>query len=571
MSRPSGLVLIAGVLLLAALLLPRLGHPLFWNDEGETVMYGARVLEYGFPKVHGPRNTVYELDIPKVGIRRDSDAFVGSPWLQYYLAAVGVWLAGTDGDPYERTAWVRLPFAATGLLGVLLWGLAIATPLPRRQRLLVVGVVLLLACASTSLLLHVREARYYAPTVCLLGGLAYLYLGFRSGRVGPRACAIGMSILLVALFHTFLLGFASFCVAVVLDQAIDVARTRRIERSRLLPVLLPVVIAGLLAIPGLWFYRTLALGRLYGSVMGSSGGVFLWNALQAILHLARHELLVPASLALVIHALLPRKRSEQNGVAPVDPAMGAVRFLSLLVVVHVLLVARLPWYYTRYIVALSLPLIGILVLAVAASWRPWRGASPSLRAATGAVLALTFLGVTALRMPETLGRIAELRDPVRGPIDHVVTHLLERYEDPSRLVIATNYESTPLMFYLGSQLMVGYTAWEPPSGNERLELPDVVIPRRTWPRNMPYLQWIVDSGSYEIQTLPVGDWPTNTSPELSSPAQQLFGWGMVRGADGRMIRLEHRFQNDVPDEIQAGRLRVFHRREYGAGAVSAEP
>jgi hypothetical protein len=35
---------------------------LFWNDEAETAMYATQILEYGYPKVHGPNNTAMKAE-----------------------------------------------------------------------------------------------------------------------------------------------------------------------------------------------------------------------------------------------------------------------------------------------------------------------------------------------------------------------------------------------------------------------------------------------------------------------------------------------------------------------------
>ena len=44
--------------LVAGAVLRHLGHPLLWNDEAETAMYGQRILTFGYPKVDDGRNVV---------------------------------------------------------------------------------------------------------------------------------------------------------------------------------------------------------------------------------------------------------------------------------------------------------------------------------------------------------------------------------------------------------------------------------------------------------------------------------------------------------------------------------
>src|SRR5215471_5590644 len=156
----------------AAMLFVRLGHPLFWSDEADTAMFGTRVLEYGYPKVHGPDNVVYQFG-PDValGIKESFDAFIGTTWGHFYFAAPGLWWARSAADPWQRTARVRLPFALAGAAGLALWLAAVLPALgpdPGR-RLRFAALFFALAALSVSLLLHLREARYY-PLVVLLGG-----------------------------------------------------------------------------------------------------------------------------------------------------------------------------------------------------------------------------------------------------------------------------------------------------------------------------------------------------------------------------------------------------------------
>src|SRR5262249_39048920 len=64
----------------AGLVFAGLGSPLFWYDEGETAMLGRRILEYGYPKVHGADgNVVYGARHPiSLGVDPRLDAYLGS-------------------------------------------------------------------------------------------------------------------------------------------------------------------------------------------------------------------------------------------------------------------------------------------------------------------------------------------------------------------------------------------------------------------------------------------------------------------------------------------------------------
>lgn len=63
--RPAQGVALLGPVCFCLLLFEHLSYPVLWNDEGETTMYGLRVLQHRYPKVHGPRNDVYPSPLPE--------------------------------------------------------------------------------------------------------------------------------------------------------------------------------------------------------------------------------------------------------------------------------------------------------------------------------------------------------------------------------------------------------------------------------------------------------------------------------------------------------------------------
>ena len=196
-----------------------------------------------------------------------------------------------------------------------------------------------------------------------------------------------------------------------------------------------------------------------------------------------------------------------------------------------------PLVYERYFFALG-PLVTLAFLLEACALLEAAGARRRL--AAGAVVVLLALGLW-VRLDVVRGHVQALLRPVHGPVDFVVEHLRERYADPSTLVIATNYEAHPLMFHLGSRVIVGL------AGNNLLEertlAPDVVIPRGRWPRMLPELARFLARGDYEEVVLPVRDVHYNNVPSLSRSAATPD---------------PHRFE--TPHATGGGGLRVYHRR-----------
>ncbi|MDP7570226.1 MAG: hypothetical protein QF391_01350, partial [Myxococcota bacterium] len=124
------------------------------------------------------------------------------------------------------------------------------------------------------------------------------------------------------------------------------------------------------------------------------------------------------------------------------------------------------------------------------------------------------LGGLVLRGDSLAGRLAELRTPYRGPLDFAIPAIAARYPRPEELVIATNYEEYAFMHYLGSHVIVGLSLNN--LANERGLEPDIVVPRRRWPRSLAALRPFLARGQWETQRLPVRDVHHNNIPALSA-------------------------------------------------------
>ena len=100
-----------------------IAYPLLWSDEGETVMFATRILRFGFPKIHDGKNVLYLLNHPdkQLGQKENIDAYIGSVWGQYYFASPWVRLLEGTEDIYVKTAFLRIPFAAVGILGLIMF------------------------------------------------------------------------------------------------------------------------------------------------------------------------------------------------------------------------------------------------------------------------------------------------------------------------------------------------------------------------------------------------------------------------------------------------------------------
>jgi hypothetical protein len=521
---PTGIALLAvGMLACGVMLFSRLSHPLLWQDEGETVMFATRVLAYGYPRVHGERNVVNEFGAhAAAGVKEGPDAYIGKTWADFYLAAPAVRWARSQDDPYAKTWRLRLPFALAGALGLALfvWAVrpAIGGGALRARRF--AGIFFLLCAVSISLLLHLREVRYYALLVLVTAGAIAVHLRyavFGTLRFAPYAAL--QAGLLFALFHAF--HPAWIAASAVLGLERGVSAWRALE-------------------PGPQRARRLA------RELGLSASGYVSNLATVFRHLLHQELLAPALVtraAVVLLAAGDRHRAR----AETGTARRTAALLGAFGLGYALLVCANPLVYERYFVVLS-PVVTLLFLLDGSTLirvLP-RRALPLRRRALRALLVAALAALVGanllLRADAIRGRLAEIREPVRGPLDFVVPHVLERYPEPRELVVATNYEAHPLMYYLDSRVIVGLSLNN--ITRERALEPDVVIPRRGWPRGLVEVRRFLARGRYVEEALPVRDTLFNNIPSLSPSAS---------------TPEVHRFHTPVAAPGAPGSLRIHHR------------
>jgi hypothetical protein len=533
----------------ATMLLGNLGHPLLWSDEADTAMFGTRVLEYGYPKVHGPDNVVYQFgpDIA-LGVKESFDAYIGTTWGHFYFAVPGLWWAQAATDPWEKTRRVRLPFALAGAVGLALWLAAVLPALgpERGRRLRFAALFLALGALSVSLLLHLREARYYALLVLLAGAIARVHLR-RSvyATLSTRRYTLELAALLFLLFHTFFAAWFAFTALLASERVVAVWR-RRAPTADLLPFALSVA----LVTPFLAFFETFRIAAAFAPELELGPRVWAANVLDVGRHLLRHEMLAPALMCRAAVAWTRCGGDLEGKVSARLLGFGAG---------YLLLLAANPLVFERYFVVLSPLLLCAFLLDAFAlarglrargSRRPRRGAS----AAVAAGIALLTLLVRLPSGAEILGRLAELRTPVAGPLDFVIPHLLASTPRPQELIVATNYEEQVFMYYLGAHTIVGTTLNNLLADRELV--PDVVVPRRGWPRSLRELGPFLRRGEWHELRFPVRDVHFNQVPSLSR---------------SRFVPDPHHFETPATDDPEAQLVLYWRRDSAKRTGTSSSP
>ena len=544
---PESLLCAALALLFAASLLRHLDTPLLWNDEGDTAMFATRILEVGYPKVHGARNVLYEFAAdPSLGIDETTDAYIGKTWGDFYFAVPGVWWAQRTQDPAARTFRVRLPFALAGLAGIAAWLWAVwpAQGGAARRRARFACAVLALCALSISLTLHLREARYYPLLV--LGAGAWLGVHLRGAVTGTLAgwrYALATALCASWVFHVFFAAWFPLLGLCAADAALQAwrrapaqARVRGVARA-----LAPHALALLVTLPALVFFESLGTAARFSSELGASVASWWSNALAVLAHFARQEWLVAALVARAVVAALARGATEARRAETLAARAVAARLLVFAAAYAAVLCVN-PLSYERYFVAWSPALAASFALDAFSAQALLAGRSRVLRAACAAVLCLVIAGSLAARRDALAGRMAELRTRAHGPLDFAVEELRRRYPDTASLLIATNYEAQPLMFYLGSRVIVGLALGN--IADERALEPDVVIPRRRWPRSLAELRPFLARDHWQEQPLPVLDIHTNETPSLtpsaSNPDPHRFVTPWAAPGDRAALRILHR-------------------------------
>jgi hypothetical protein len=559
----AALALGAAVALACVLLFGRLGHPLFWHDEAETAAFAQRVVRFGYPKVHDGRNTLYSLWAPwrkaGIGIDEASDAYTGSPWLQYYEGALGVALGAGTQDLYARTAWVRLPFALAGAAGLALLFGAIAPALAggHARRLALAALYAGLCAASVSLFLHLREARHYSLTLLGCAALAWLFLRRHAfDRLGYGRYAVGLCGALLWLFHSFhpaALALGASSVLWLVWRALCRAGAPAARVAWLAREGVPFAAAALLTLPLLGFFdffqQTQGWVEHFGNASRGirNAGFVGWTLL-------RHEFLAPALLLRAVVLWLDRWRPDP------EPAAAAARraivgWLWLTLCVYALLMLGIPFLFERYFIVLGPLLCAAGLLDLSTLWESAaQPASPPRRGArVGLALgAAALAGCLLVRAPELAGRVHEIRHAYRGPLDYVIPYLAAKHPDPSVLVIATNYEEPAFMFYLGSRVTVGFYA--PNLPDDLAVAPDVIVPR-PWPDQMGVLRRLASQGRFEPHSFPVGNLRWNNTPSLSARVGSRTG---------------HRFRDPVID-VDGPQLVILERVSELGAADHNEP
>lgn len=523
-----GVALLAGLFLLSVF--RHISYPLLWNDESLVAVFAERVITYGYPKTDDGKNALNHYYQIKIGDGDLASQFIYPSLLQYYFAVPGVLVAQQVDDNYTKTALVRIPFAILGCLGLLLLGYIASRFVVEKKRLFFWMMYLAQLLLSVPLILHLRQARYNAIELFCVALILYCYYRFAVTKtIRPLVYQGSMLVLLTLMFFVF---HPMYIVLVGTLLAGDVLRAhfdrlgRRNRIVSLLPLAASLVCFGLFA----WYFKIFEATSFFSHLAGFSVAQYLGNVVHQLEYLWRYGLLGPAFVLFVaIVWLFQKDRGRYQ--THIQLALFVFSFVSI----HTLVIAATPTLlFERYFFFMGVFTGGFALVAVLAitsdvielfqtipitSLSSQRLAPHFVKRGIMSVLVLIFL--VSLLPPLMLWRsyVRELVTPVIGPVDAFVEYVEQQYATPEDLVIATNYEETSLIYYLGSKVIVGFALPAQPTID--LPAPDVLLPRRAWGR-LDTLRSLYAKAGYAPILLPVVDTPINTIPETTLSLHHLF-------------------------------------------------
>jgi hypothetical protein len=100
-------------------------------------------------------------------------------------------------------------------------------------------------------------------------------------------------------------------------------------------------------------------------------------------------------------------------------------------------------------------------------------------------------------------------------------YLKKKFDEPRRLIIATNYEETSFEYYLGCRTILGFLKSN--LAQDTLQVPDVILYRSwwAWQNDQGYFARILDKSQYSAVRFPIFDYGVNNIPEINPDRKML--------------------------------------------------
>jgi len=495
-----------------------ISYPLFWADESMTAVGAQRVLEFGYPKVHDGKNVFYDLrhSNPTLGIDPATDAYIGGTgWGHYYYGALGEWFAKDIDDLYVKTGIIRYPFAFLGIAGLFLFvGMLTMLFEGRFSKYAFAAGFVFLCLMSISLGLHLRQARYYALVIFSASTLCGVYIIHRFlKKLNPHAATLIIAALLLMLFISFAPTYFIFLLALVLSEAAMIMSdciNKRPFKSIMqgsMGTALGMIVSLLIAYPLLSYFKIFEISEAMAKFNNYDTQMY-WENIGTIFRYFENYEMLWLFLSFKVLLLFNLKRLDKT-----SRLLQSSLFLTLTCVLFCLLIARVPnFIFTRYIIYIQ-PLISAgILLDLLILWQANQKKPAAMLLPISIFVVCIFMNAFSTFQYHS-GRLAELFEPYKGPLDYTIPFIRDKYKNTESLVIAANYEETSYMYYLNCKAVVGYT------GNNLAEdaqtVPDIICYRKSWGNFRDIFEEYFKKANYQKRSFDVFDNPVNNIPELN--------------------------------------------------------
>lgn len=535
-------------------LFKNMSYPLIWNDESETVMMASHVLEYGYPKVHDDKNTVFMMPVNhfdsvknfRVGYKKEYDAFIGNTWGMYYVAALGVYSASQTNDIYEKTFRLRFPFALSALLGLIFFCLAFKRFFPEIISFKYFSILFTTLCLlSVSLIYHMREARYYSLVIFAIALFFYTYINFFFfKKYSKKKYILFLLLILLLNYHINFITYVIVCGFIVFHEAAyftyncfflkNSQRTNKYKEEflRIMPTGIAVGISAVLVFPFISFYDTINISQHVSNDYNFSYETYKRNLTFIYEYFIQQDFLVlsfivSSACVFLVWMTYSFKKSWKQ-ISKTNPSiinkLRLAFFLILFAIVYTLLIARSPYIFARHFIVLQpiLSLIIILNLFICYDLIKTRFPKQYISYSIGFSIVIFFIfsGKVMKKIPFIKEHIYQCTHQFKGVLDYQIPYILENFKNPENLTIATNYEEFALMYYLKSKVVLGYIMNEMEEA-AKLE-PDIIIFRKGLGTNPKIFNDYLTKRKYNRVAFPIYDYPVNNIPEIEFMIPHLF-------------------------------------------------
>lgn len=501
-------------------------YPLFWHDEGETVVMGQRILKYGYPKVFDGKNYLYLVELPdkKIGVKEKLDAYLGPAWGQFYFAAIGEKIAVKLENIYFKTGIIRSLFALVGLIGLILYSFLLIKLIEnKRWQLIFFSGFFGLEFLSIPLILHIREVRYYPLALFLISFVFYSLIQFYFFKKTSFFFYFPLLFFsLILLFFVFPQSY--FITLVFLFLSLTVDYFFHLNFKKYLKTTTPIIFSFIAIIPLTFFFETFIISHALSKYFNNGLSTFFYNFKNVFLFYSLNDLLIPTILAQGIIFTTNRQDYFHSLIGKVS------LFLSGYFLFYLFSISQMPYMFNRYHIVIQ-PILTLIFL-INIFYLKKNIEKLKIPSLYFEVLLIILSITLVIKIPLVINHFYELLNRYQGPLDFVIPYIKEKSRDPKKLIIATNYEEPSLMYYLGSRVIVGFTGYN--LKKEIKLIPDIIIIRKNRPNFVKELSSFLEKADYQKISFPVTDYQVNNIPEITLSLHHLFSTPLTEKENGQL-------------------------------------